>query len=423
MSENLSQSQGDEDQEPNPEILSKEIISNQEEQKSERGETHEKCQETQKNINPELSKKLNENKVTQEEEQNHEELENRQKKGGNENHENKENPESHAESEENKDTLAKELRTVTPEEINSSLEQMYKEIIFASTKNQKEDINQFDIQKLSYEYLKEISKIRISKDESFMIRMVFDVLKRQSQDKKIKALIDKNKVRMDEDERIKGFNRLIEDANRRLEAQEQLEILKKKLDEEVMEKPSKKYKDDQWKEIYNQRFLRYQEDKDKKLNRLIKEKKEKERQKEEEEVKLCKVKKAPSSITEQYGKRLYEESLKRKGKPKKIIKKKEQKTNKIDIKKDDFRQNLEKILKEDDDDNRSIPKPIMNDNDKVYEPSVKSKNYGDKKRNSAIKKFNPNDFIPRINSDIYVEETKADKIVKDFFLRKLHNNE
>ena len=34
--------------------------------------------------------------------------------------------------------------------------------------------------------------------------------------------------------------------------------------------------------------------------------------KEEEEIKLCKTKKAPINVIEQYGKRLYEESLQRK---------------------------------------------------------------------------------------------------------------
>ena len=120
---------------------------------------------------------------------------------------------------------------------------MYKNVLNVS-KTQNGHLNQFDVQKLSYEYLKEMSKIKISKDESFMIRMIFDILKRQSQEKKLNVLLEQSKVKLDEDERIKGFNRLIEDANRRLEAQEHLEILKKKLEEEVELKPAKKYKNE-----------------------------------------------------------------------------------------------------------------------------------------------------------------------------------
>ena len=139
--------------------------------------------------------------------------------------------------------------------ISYSLEQMYKNVINVS-KGQNVKTN--DLQTLAYEYLREMSKIKISKNESFMIRMIFDILKRQSQEEKLNLLIEHSKVKMDEDERIKGFNRLIEDANRRLEAQEQLEILKKKLeDDQVVEKPVKKYKYTQWKEIYNERFIQW----------------------------------------------------------------------------------------------------------------------------------------------------------------------
>ena len=302
---------------------------------------------------------------------------------------------------------------------------MYKNVLNVS-KTQNGHLNQFDVQKLSYEYLKEMSKIKISKDESFMIRMIFDILKRQSQEKKLNVLLEQSKVKLDEDERIKGFNRLIEDANRRLEAQEQLEILKKKLEEEVELKPAKKYKNEQWKEIYNERFMRYQEEKDKKLTQLIKEKKEKERLKEEEEIKLCKTKKAPINVIEQYGKRLYEESLKRKmknnknGKTKtdnKSVRKEENEEKKNEEK---LKQTLDYILQEDEDDVRSVPKPISNSKN-VSETSTHKKGKNNLlKKQSTIPKLNPSDFIPRGNSCIHIEESKADKIVNEFFIKNLH---
>ena len=314
--------------------------------------------------------------------------------------------------------------TINHTNISLSLEQMYKNVLNVS-KTQNGHLNQFDVQKLSYEYLKEMSKIKISKDESFMIRMIFDILKRQSQEKKLNVLLEQSKVKLDEDERIKGFNRLIEDANRRLEAQEHLEILKKKLEEEVELKPAKKYKNDQWKEIYNERFMRYQEEKDKKLTKLIKEKKEKERLKEEEEIKLCKTKKAPINVIEQYGKRLYEESLKRKmknnknGKNKtdnKSVRKEEDEEKKNEEK---LKQTLDYILQEDEDDVRSVPKPISNSKN-VSETSTNKKGKNNiLKKQSTIPKLNPSDFIPRGNSCIHIEESKADKIVNEFFIKNL----
>ena len=134
---------------------------------------------------------------------------------------------------------------INPSHISLSLENMYQSII-NSNRNRK--LNHFDIEQMSYEYLKEIQKIRISKEQSFMIRMIFDVMRRQSKEEKLKYMIDKNKAKLDEDTRIKGFNRLIEDANRRLEAQEQLELLKKKMDAEKKEKNT------------NRRYLEYNVD-------------------------------------------------------------------------------------------------------------------------------------------------------------------
>ena len=45
--------------------------------------------------------------------------------------------------------------------------------------------------------------------------MEFDVYKRQIKEKEIDKLIEENKIKIEEKERNKTFNRLIEDANRR----------------------------------------------------------------------------------------------------------------------------------------------------------------------------------------------------------------
>lgn len=326
-------------------------------------------------------------------------------------------------------------KTVNPSHISLSLENMYQSII-KSNRNRK--LNHFDIEQMSYEYLKEIQKIRISKDQSFMIRMIFDVMRRQSKEEKLKSMIDRNKAKLDEDTRIKGFNRLIEDANRRLEAQEQLEFLKKKMDEEKKEKNTKRYKHNQWNEIYNERFMRYQEEKDKKLTNQIKEKQFKERQKEEEEIKLCKVKKAPISVIERFGKRMYEEAIKRKLKNNKNVNNNNNNYNStrfspIDIDSEmrseqQLKINLENILKEDEDDIRCVPKPITNTK---HEREVKNYKGKDSKKRalkkketiqSTIPKLNPTDFIPKGNSCIHIEESKADKIVNEFFIKNLHQN-
>lgn len=169
----------------------------------------------------------------------------------------------------------------------------------------------FDVQQLTYSIMKDYSQLRINKDENFMERMKFDIYKRQIKEDRINQLVDQNKLKLDESERIKAFNRLIEDANRRIEAQENLDKMKEKLEEDILAAPPKKYKNEEWKEIYNDRFNKYQEEHMKKKEEKVKEKQMKDRLKEEEEANLCKVKKAPQREIEESSKRLYGESIKR----------------------------------------------------------------------------------------------------------------
>lgn len=87
-----------------------------------------------------------------------------------------------------------------------------------------------------------------------MRRMLFDIFKRQTKEERLNKLIEKNKVKISESERIKTFNRLIEDANRRIEAQDQLEDLKNQIQKND-NRSFKKYKDEEWDEIYEERYL------------------------------------------------------------------------------------------------------------------------------------------------------------------------
>jgi len=85
-----------------------------------------------------------------------------------------------------------------------------------------------------------------------MKRMFFDIFKRQTKDERLGKIIEKNKVKIEENDRIKAFNRLIEDANRRLEAQENIEALKVELNKGIEDE--KNYTSKDWEEIYNQRY-------------------------------------------------------------------------------------------------------------------------------------------------------------------------
>ena len=174
----------------------------------------------------------------------------------------------------------------------------------------------FDIEQLTYSIMKNYSQLKISKEENFMERMKFDIYKRQIKEERVNKLVEQNKIKIEEEERIKAFNRLIEDANRRIEAQENLELMKNKLEEDLTKPPEKKYTPEEWENIYKERFLAFIEEVNRKKQERIKEKREMERKEEQEEIELCKVKKASQKEIDEASKRLYEEALKRQAKRK-----------------------------------------------------------------------------------------------------------
>jgi hypothetical protein len=117
---------------------------------------------------------------------------------------------------------------------------------------QGKNFDQYDIQQKAYEFVRNHDKLRISKDDGdFMKRMLLDTFIRQTKEERLNQLVEKSKVKIDEGERLKAFNRLIEDANRRMEASDNLEALKMKLEEKAP--PGKKYSEEDWKYIYYER--------------------------------------------------------------------------------------------------------------------------------------------------------------------------
>jgi hypothetical protein len=51
-----------------------------------------------------------------------------------------------------------------------------------------------------------------------MKRMKFDIFKRHTKNDRLEKLIENNKIKIEETQKTKIFNRLIDDANRRIEA-------------------------------------------------------------------------------------------------------------------------------------------------------------------------------------------------------------
>ena len=171
--------------------------------------------------------------------------------------------------------------------------------------------NNQDSNELTYSIMKDYSQLKINKDEKFLNRMQFDVNKRQSKKERMKKLIEQNKIKIDEIKRIKAFNRLIEDANRRIEAQENLENLKDKLSVNLIAPPMKKYNFEEWENVYEKRFLLFQENSKKKIEKNRKEKLEKKKKMEEDEIKMCKNKKGTKKEIDKISSKLYNDALRR----------------------------------------------------------------------------------------------------------------
>ena len=170
----------------------------------------------------------------------------------------------------------------------------------------------YNLEKMRYNFLKDYSYIHVNKDENFLKRMKYNIKKRKIKEEKINELIEQNKIKIDEDERITAFNRLISDANRRLEAQENLENMKNKLSEDLINNEKKKYNNEIWNEIYNKRFKKYFENCNKKKEEKIKIKEIKKLKEENDEINLCKSKKKPQKLIDEASKRMYDEAKKRK---------------------------------------------------------------------------------------------------------------
>lgn len=107
-----------------------------------------------------------------------------------------------------------------------------------------------------YELAKSTEKVKTNnnKENNFLKRMLDDIHKRQNKDKRINNLIEQTKIKADEGEVIKTFNRLIEDANRRMEAFDNMDMMKQFLDDKIA---FKKYSENEWKRVYQERFIIY----------------------------------------------------------------------------------------------------------------------------------------------------------------------
>ena len=263
----------------------------------------------------------------------------------------------------------------------------------------------YDDELKRYYFNKEFSNLHINTDENFLERMKFDIYKRQIKEKKIDDFIQNNKVKIKEEKKIKTFNHLIEDANRRLKAQINAEHLNTELNQDLLGKDEpKKYNDDEWDIIYQKRFKNYLDrvNKKKKENKKIIE--EEKMKKEEEILKLIPNKKVSQKHIEETAEKMYEEAIKRNIKKKEIIEKFDNiKISNLPIKNNINIKTEEKPLKENNSKNNILNNfLITNTNNKnkfnKRQKSNKSLSKNTTKSNKKTKNININNsYNKRIN--------------------------
>ena len=297
----------------------------------------------------------------------------------------------------------------------------------------------YDDELKRYYFNKEFSNLHINTEENFLERMKFDIYKRQIKEKKIDDFIENNKVKIKEEKKIKTFNHLIEDANRRLKAQINSEILNTELNQDLLKKNDhKKYNDDEWDIIYKKRFKNYLDKVNKKKKENIKFYEDEKKKKQEEILKLFPNKKASKKHIQEIVNKMYEEAMKRNVKKKELV----EKINDLSINNNKLKNNksASKIVKRNKDNNFSkntINNISQNKNRNTSQNKGYDNDYNlEKERQLLIQMastkklpveinnnfYNNNNLINKQN-DINITEDnqnkETDKMIDEFLMRQI----
>ncbi len=275
--------------------------------------------------------------------------------------------------------------------------------------------NASDSEQLKYDFLKEISKLKPNKNNNFIYRMKFDVIKRQNIEKKMNFLVEKTKNKINENKRSKTFNKLIEDANRRILAQDNLNTLKNKLDQIEGEKVVKKYKKNQWENIYKERFEKYKRLYDEKLKAETEKKKEEKIKEEKKEIEMCKKIKKPMKNIIEYANKMYEDAKKRNKKKQNMIQ-----YEKLFMDLDINKNSINKLKIKRNKNNKQKSLDFANTN-KDYKKSMKE-NVNEFNIHKSLIQRNNSKSAKKLNTNLdYSNKSMANKIFDDYFFKKLYH--
>ena len=163
------------------------------------------------------------------------------------------------------------------------MQKSYSSVTIKKNKSNKKanvDFSKYDIQNMEYIIDKNMkNKLKSATlDKPFLTRMQIDIKNRQTKEEKRKNLLEEYKPKSKEKERIKCFNRLINDSNKRNKVKENIQRQNEFFNSGISPRKITKKK---WDYIYENRFYKYQEKIDNNLRERIIENEKKIKQKEE----------------------------------------------------------------------------------------------------------------------------------------------
>ena len=220
----------------------------------------------------------------------------------------------------------------------------------------------------------ERSKIKIEENDrfaNFLSRMEMDLERRRTKDKRRQLLFEKSKIKHSEEEIVNGFNRLIDDANRRIEVKQKMEELSLEINGKKKDKNEKTYDPEKWKEVYQSRFERFKNTVQEKIVTKKKEKEEAEKKEIEEYVEQMKNKtiKVPKDKLTKICQRLYNG---RRLPPKLVKKEEEIKQN--EVQKQNIKETKEKQKKNKSKSPKKIVKEKSNIVNRLYPKNLSKSN-------------------------------------------------
>ena len=179
----------------------------------------------------------------------------------------------------------------------------------------KNKFERYNTENIKYEAIKNYNQFK-PKNKNFLDRMKFYSMKKQLEDEFLNRIVEKTIPKIKESEKLKIFNNLIKDSNRRTEGKNRVEIINKnnnifkELLNQNEKKPKIKFNEKEFIQKYNENIDKLKK-KEEDLELLRKKKKEEEEKKENNLIYEMRKrnKKASRKTIEKISKRLYNDAI------------------------------------------------------------------------------------------------------------------